>query len=258
MIRISIAYFYDIGSSLQPLSAVKAEMSLVEVWSTLFNAQNVLESLFSTEWFWPAVRASHAPGQKLLSAIKMITDRKDFVDGKIMPFEEYALSTSLKDFETVVKADLSIADAYFVSRKAGFDTGALISNAEVNFPRELGTKVPAAIPEIREAGRALAFELSTGAGFYLFRALEAVLRRYWDAVSNGAPHPDQRNIGVYLSEMRKAQFGSQVVLAVLTQIKDLHRNPISHPDATLSLDDAVTLFGISQSAIAAMLKEIEA
>jgi len=46
------------------------------------------------------------------------------------------------------------------------------------------------------------------------------------------------------------------LLASLQQIKDLHRNPLAHPEETLTLEEAVGLFGIVQSAINAMLKEI--
>ncbi len=50
--------------------------------------------------------------------------------------------------------------------------------------------------------------------------------------------------------------GSAKVLSCLQQIKDLHRNPLMHPEETLTLEEAISLFGICQSAISAMLKEI--
>jgi len=86
--------------------------------------------------------------------------------------------------------------------------------------------------------------------------LETVLRRYWDAVANGAPHPKEKNLGVYLRELENKDVGEKKVRAVLAQIKDLHRNPLFHPEDQLSIDDAVGLFGIVRSAVTAMLKEI--
>jgi hypothetical protein len=143
-----------------------------------------------------------------------------------------------------------------VSRKAGYDTAVLIGNAEQCFPSDLGSKVPLAIPDIREAGKCLAFELSTAAGLHVMRALETVLASYWSAVSGGKPQPRPRTIGSYLKQMDKLAIGNAKAKAALQQIKDLHRNPLMHPRESLSLDGAVQLFGIVQSAVGAMLKDI--
>jgi hypothetical protein len=56
--------------------------------------------------------------------------------------------------------------------------------------------------------------------------------------------------------MRHKSIGNAKVLAALQQIKDPHRNPLAHPEETLTLEEAVGLFGIVQSAVNAMLKEI--
>jgi hypothetical protein len=66
----------------------------------------------------------------------------------------------------------------------------------------------------------------------------------------------KKGLGVYLKKMRDTKVGAAKVLAILQQIKDLHRNPLAHPDETLTLEEAVGLFGIVQSAINAMLKDI--
>jgi hypothetical protein len=120
----------------------------------------------------------------------------------------------------------------------------------------LPVKVSNAVPDIREAGKCLAYELGTAAGFHALRAMEAVLRRYWEVVTEDKPHPGQRNIGVYIQKIEKSGVGDAKVIAVLKQIKDLHRNPLMHPEETLSLQDAIGIFGIVQSAMGAMLKEI--
>jgi hypothetical protein len=157
---------------------------------------------------------------------------------------------------TVIVAELAVADAYFVSRKAGYDTYTLISNAEAVFPADLPIKVPNAIPDIREAGKCLAYELGTAAGLHALRAMEAVLRKYWETITGGKPHPSQRNIGLYLQKMEKLGVGNSKVIAALKQIKDLHRNPLMHPEETLNLEDAIGIFGIVRSAMGGMLKEI--
>jgi hypothetical protein len=69
--------------------------------------------------------------------------------------------------ETIINAELGVADSYYVTRKAGYDTSVLISNAEVMFSKDLPQKVMLAIPDIRESGKCLAFELGTAAGFHV-------------------------------------------------------------------------------------------
>lgn len=255
MIRISIPFFYGLGASLRAIAAMKPGITLMDAWLDLYGAESELGNLLGSDWFFPAVRSASGPGHKLVAAIHVLTQQTDFAK-VLAPADLYPVTNALTEFETVCKDELANADAYFVTRKAGFDSSVLISNAEMNFSRDFPAKASGAIPDVREAGKCLAFEMSTAAGFHLMRAVEAVLRVYWDVVTENKPHPRQRNLGVYLKKMDNDDIGNAKVRACLRQIKDLHRNPLAHPEETLTLDEAVGLFGIAQSAINAMLKEI--
>lgn len=255
MIRISIAFFYGVGAAVRPLRDLKPTQKMdFDYWLAALGAQQELEAFLSTPWFLPAIKTSYAPGQRLVDALKVVTNKK--IDDEISAGDVWGVTSSLTDFETVLRAELSIVDAYFVTRKGGYDTFTLIANAETIFPADLTPKVPQAVQDVREAGRCLAYELSTASGFHVLRATESVIRRYWEVVSSGKPHPKPRNMGTYIHRMEKAKMGAPKVLAVLKQIKDLHRNPLAHPEETLNLQDAIGLFGIAHSAIGAMLKEI--
>jgi len=107
--------------------------------------------------------------------------------------------------------------------------------------------------DIREAGKSLAFELPTAAGFHLFRATESVLRKYYVHETGSTAPPKVRNIGVYLNALKIANKGDPKVRAALKQMTDLHRNPLIHPETILTLDEAIAIFGIARSAITAML-----
>ncbi|MSO69455.1 MAG: hypothetical protein EXQ98_04135 [Alphaproteobacteria bacterium] len=226
-----------------------------EAFGWLYGAEESLNNLFATTWFFPAINASFGPGQELLGAIKSVTTRSDF-DAEIGWPASFAIARALSVFEGAVKAELAVANAYFVTRKGGYDTLALVANAEMLFPTDLGQKIPTAILDLREAGKCLAFELPTAAGFHVLRATETVLRAYWGAVGNGKPHPRKKTMGDYLKRMQDEGGGNAKARAALQQIKDLHRNPLMHPEETLTLDEAIGLFGIVQSAISAMLKDI--
>ena len=151
MIRISIPFFYGFGAAMRQISGLQAGTAMVDAWPALSGAERELNNLFATDWFLPAVRNAWNPGQTLLRAISAITQQTDF-QKNLEYLEVYHVTAALIEFETVLRNELFIADVYFVTRKAGFDTSILISNAEVNFAKELPFKVSEAIPDIREAG----------------------------------------------------------------------------------------------------------
>ncbi len=255
MIRISLSFFYGLGSILRPLYAITPGTKLRDVWSWIYSAETELNSLLGAAWFTPAMRSAAHPGTRLSNALKGLTDRTDF-DSDLTLLDIQPITSALTEFETVLKNELYIADTYFVTQKSGYDSGILVSNAEQNFPIELGTKVPAAIVDLRDSGKCLAFELSTAAGFHVLRGTETVVRTYWKSISNGKPPPRLKTIGKYADEMEKSSYGNKKVVATLKQIAALHRNPLMHPDESLTLDEAITLFGICRSVIEGMLKDI--
>jgi hypothetical protein len=254
MIRISISYFYTMGSTLKPLSSLSAG-PLNVWWATLYAARASLEDFFGTDFFSPAIQNSYASGQRLLTALVSLTNQ-EFATYQITMPDAYSVTNALQEFETVLRNELNNADAYYVTRKAGYDTTILVANAEKIFPSDLPIKAGSAISDVREAGKCLGYEASTAAGFHIMRALESVVRQYWTAVANGTTPPRNKTLGGYLKELNDNNLGEAKVRAVLQQIKDLHRNPLAHPGDTLSLDEAIGLFGIVHSAIAAMLGAI--
>lgn len=256
VIRISLSFFFRLGALLRPLESLQAGASLAAVWGSVYQAQTDIETMFQTEWFAPALRSSGQAGVGLLAALKAITGRLDFENGTISPLEASNVTTALNQFQGVLQAEFAIADAYYVTRKGLYDTTALVDNAEKQFPTELGVKVPGAIPDIRAAGKCLAFELSTASAFHSFRAVEAVLRVYWDVVSAGAEHPNLQAIGEYLSQMDAKGIGDTSVKECLRQLTKLHRNPLIHPERSIELDEAIATFGMCQSCIVALLKGI--
>lgn len=107
--------------------------------------------------------------------------------------------------------------------------------------------------DVAEAGKCLCYEVGTACGFHLFRATEAVLRRYYTHVTGGSPPPKVRNMMVYVQAMRQKKCGEERILTVIEHMSKLHRNPVMHPEAVLSVDDAISIHGMARSAITAML-----
>ena len=151
-------------------------------------------------------------------------------------------------------AELDTFPAYFVTQKGDRDTPpTLLDQPWRMFPDDLLTKVPEAAYDVGEAGKALCFEVATACGYHVFRATEAVLRRYYSHVTGGKAHPKMRNIMVYVRAIRDAKCGDEKILSVIEHMSKLHRNPIAHPEVALSLDEAISTLGMARSVVTAML-----
>jgi hypothetical protein len=59
------------------------------------------------------------------------------------------------------------------------------------------------------------------------------------------------------ANLKKCPKSSPKVIGFLEHMKDNYRNPIAHPDQTLSADDAQILFGVCVGAISMMIAEIK-
>lgn len=258
MIRISLAYLYETGAAfgkLADLTSRGGDVKLISVWTAVSGIHSRLVALYGGGFYKDNLIVSRSQASDLFELCEKYVNRTDYET--VVDFMElYNLQEAVRQFETILKAELGVMDAYFVTKKGGYDTLKLVTDAAVLFPPTLGTRAPEALPDIAEAGKCLAFELGTAAGFHLLRACEAVLRHYWDRATGKKPRPTNRNIGAYLQKMTKLGVGDAKVLAVLTQIKDLHRNTLVHPEDSLTLEEAISLLGIVRSAISAMLTHL--
>lgn len=256
VIQISLPYIYDLSASLKPLNSLVAENPINSSIFVLLRAKDVLNGFLVGSIYSSAIKATRAPGIELLGLLNNVLDQQD-KEQEIGFLNVFYITQALEKFETVLTAELNVGNAYWVSKKRGYDTSDLILNAEVLFPSDLISKVPECLSDIRDTGKCIAFELPTAAGFHVMRATEVVLRRFWEAVvPNGEPRPTTNNIGDYLRELDRLNAGSAKTRSCLRQIKDLHRNELIHPEHVLTLDEALGLLGIAQSIIVAMLAEI--
>ncbi len=154
-------------------------------------------------------------------------------------------------FDQALALELGRAPIFYVTAKGIYDTRRLIQAAEAVY-EGYGHRLPqAAIDDTREAGRCLAFTLPTAAGFHISRATEAVIKEYMRSLGCSGPRDRQRNWGRYI-EALKAKKSNEKIIHHLEQLKDLHRNPISHPDATLTMTEALALWALCVSVIQAM------
>lgn len=173
---------------------------------------------------------------------------------EVSEWEMRNISTKLGELETALSLELQRHQTYIVSQVGGYSMPLLIAKAEVNILEDaLAIIGDQARKDFREAGRCLAFEVPTASGFHAMRATEHVLRQYYTLFMKKPA--DRIDWIVCTQELQKAGANAKVI-QVLDQIRDLHRNPLMHPQEFLSMKEAIGLFDIAKSAIASLAEEI--
>jgi len=255
MIRISLPYVFSLNEFLEPCGKLKPKDTLNDVVFELWNAQAAVEALLTGSVFSANLRSSRQLAVNLIEILKREADAKKDWEAELGGTAVY-IAQAYTQFKTALTAEIGTFPAYFVSQKGSFDTLTLLDEPWRLFPAGLWTKVPEARFDVIECGKALCYEMGTACGVHVFRAVECVLRRYYTEVTGGKAQPKVRNIAVYINAMRQAKCGDEKVLGVLDHLSKLHRNPLAHPDAALTLDEAISIVGMAHSAMTAMLRHL--
>ncbi|MDR3406032.1 MAG: hypothetical protein P4L99_26335 [Chthoniobacter sp.] len=250
MNKVNPYAFYQFGQIIQPLMQIAPGASVRDWTNSLSTAQEWVRMTSTATILGLRVCVNHA--QRLEAAIKAILDLGQ--DGMITPQHSSEIVGSIMDFQAVFQAEMNDSDTYIVPQRSIFSTHALIENGEKMFSPEVLAKMPElAINDVKQGTRCFAFELPTAAGFHFLRAVEEVIHLHYDVLAKGTPRPKRSAMGIYLDKLIELDAQPELV-AVLKQIKDLHRNPLNHPDAVLDMPGAQMVMGLMQSAIFSMMK----
>lgn len=263
MIRIDGAYLYEIGAKLRAINSLpKEDATKIKISHVVGPANHELQMFITSSVFTPHIKAVQGYTQQLQTILQdMSIDINDFdtFDHIVHGWKIGQLKEVFKKFDATLLAALQGSPLYLVFSKGGFDVSCLTDAGLSLFPEALNTKVPEAAEDAQAAAKCIAFEVFTAAGFHLHRANEAVLRRYFDDVAGPKNRPRSRNIGDYLKKMESLDVGDKRVIDVLRSLKDLHRNPLMHPeDRIADADEAISLYAAVRAAIGYMLDRIQA
>jgi hypothetical protein len=265
MQRVDGSYLYKMGSQIHSLGEFRYQGSssgppttMFEALLPLYLAEAAIDGLVNRSVF--RLKTSVNPGQALLEAVRALKTKIDQEPDKSKPLEftdVYPISSTLTAFETVLAAEFALLPLYVVMQQSAFDMTVLIESGARCFPIDVVFKVPEAVADLEQGTKCIAFALPTAAGFHLHRANESVLRKYWDSASKGAAQPGNRTMGEFIAEMEKTKVGDPKVRSALKDLKNLHRNPLIHPEHSLgSVDEAIALMNGIHSVMVHMLKEI--
>ena len=256
MQRINQHEFYRMGMLVHPLTEVKEGSNLIQIAWTLNAARNWIIWILSGRLVQLTV--SRTAAETLVDSITSLIPENTSDFSSIDPqriltwLEAYRIHSSLSEFETVFGAELPTLDTYIVSKKGIYSTADLIERAENAIDADARAALSSdAISDFKQAGKCLAFELPTAAGFHTMRSVEAVLRVYWRRVLTPSPTVKPPEMAKCINELR-SRGEDATLMEVLDHIRDLHRNTVMHPEAFLTMTEAQRLFDIAKSAISAM------
>ena len=263
MQRVNEFQFYELAIAIHHLVEADPSAKYSEIWLDWGGSAQKLNSIFRQR----ALEFCLEAATELYSAIGEVVPH-DFAEA-IKKFQDLTLPDqeigwesvapirqAAAKFETILAAELSNSDTYWVSPRGTHKTSMLMRSAHSLPPDSVNKYYPSTAADFDEAGRCWLFDLYTAAGFHLMRATETVLRDYYRRVTGKEVKNKFRHWGAYLDTLKKCPAASPKVIGFLEHIKDNYRNPITHPEQNLSADDAQVLFGVSVGAISMIVAEI--
>ncbi|MDP2239160.1 MAG: hypothetical protein Q8K18_03210 [Burkholderiales bacterium] len=260
MQRIDGAYLYKLGGAIRPLSNISESTSWGDAWLPIYIAAGELERFINDSVYSQSVRTSRTSANELLTVLKEFSvegGKDELKQIQLGAWPAYRLSNSLTSFEAVMSAEFGLMPLFLITPKKGYDLITLLYSGASLFPGDLAAKVPAAVLDIHSGTQCLAFEMWTSAAFHFHRATESVLRKYWESILPGRAHPGHKTIGEYLRALAKSRKGSPKLKAALRDLKDLDRNPVLHPEYSLSnIEEVDALMGTIRNAMVQMLMKI--
>lgn len=263
MLRVNEFQLYELATVIHPLAEVHHELKYSQVWFGWYQAKEALKNLFqqrSLEVCWAAANELYMALGKFVPESFDEAVQKFPADAATEPELGWGVNnikTCAVKFETIISAELSNSDTYWISPKGAYKTSMLLQYAHLSLPAQVLKEVPEVKPDFDEAGRCLLFDTATATGFHLLRATEAVIRRYYSVVTGTEPPVKFRNWGAYVRVLRGRPHVDQKVVNMIDQIREHYRNPVLHPADNLTSEDAQVLFGLCVSAITLIVGDMQ-
>jgi len=273
MQQLNAYRFYELGAKLHALFSMRTQGRVADMFAPLTEAQALLDGFIKGDPF--TLETSKSDANRLLSKISSVFNRY-FIDpttkqlknptgeDRIDPHELSLIHSLLEKFEHALAAELNRAPTYLASKRGIYSTYDLAENARDIFSKELQHVIPgAAQSEFNYAGRALVFGLGTAAAMNMLRAIEITLRPYYEMFAGPVSAKADRNYTLYLKKLTAlseeedhSPRPDKRVVQMLTQIKDHYRNPIIAAENSVSIDEALSLFGMSSAVITLMAAQL--
>lgn len=251
MQRINTAYFYKLAQQLSPLKSLVAGSKLYfENYMVINAAQEGLRYFLQNPVIPPMT--SYSSGKELLTSIEKIA-LEPYDENRLLQWHEpNELIEILGRFEISMQSDFGTRDTFIVSPKGAYSTTLLAEHGETLASEAARALVPAMEKDLHDAGRCMAFELSTAAAFHLFRAVEAMVSGYgtWVRGKQFTQSEKKKGLGGMANLLKEKSLDVDTrITTTIEQVSQLHRNPTMHPEMHISTTEINATLGIVVSVI---------
>jgi hypothetical protein len=262
MKQTDLQVFYQLGAALQGIKKISVGMGGYDAVMTLVFPEQWLEAFLSetrSEGDVIPLHDSRKAAEHLLKISKRITTpfyANPSAERIITRDEVGLLRSHLELFESEFARECKNLDLFAVTQKGLFSSRRLIEEAEKQFPENLLKVMPKqTVEDLKQAGRCLAFEVPTACAFHICRGTEALMLKYYEALTGSKWTLKKRDWGIYNDHLKKNGAPASITNR-LDEIRQ-DRNAYTHPNMNVSLEDAPIIFNLCISVIHFMAKEIE-
>lgn len=259
--RINAFRYFLLGPYIHKLAIVTPDTVIgPEVLRDLYDGMSALVYFRGNEdagHFRASIYIANAAIEIIERTINRVSD---FAKQGLSPTFGDTVSTDIQDamhrFQSSLERDLSDLPLFCVEEKSNYSIDRLIKGASKHLPPAVTTKItPRIAEEIDESGKCLAFSCPTASGFHILRAAELLVKELIARKGLPMPAPNRCNWGEYIQILKNGGVAKEVT-DLLQIVKDNYRNPIMHPEDTLDIVEATSLFGICQSGIEVLCRHI--
>jgi hypothetical protein len=260
--QTNLNIFYQLGSNLAYLTHIAHPgQELGEFFSYSIIPRLWFSSFIGeTAGLNDELKDSRGSAQSLLDKIDVLSsDARNDWKRPITQGECSSLAFHKEMLEKNFEREHRNIDAFTVLPKGIYCTRLLIEKPGNKFPEDVRSVFSdIVLYDLSQAGRCLAFETPTAVAFHVFRATEAVMKDYYEALSRQKWTDTRHEWGRYVGEIEKLPNANKDVVMRLKEIGRFERNPTIHEDVMdviVSLHKAPILFELCTGVIYTMAVE---
>lgn len=243
MKKTTLRTYIHFGQRLRSLQEVTKDSNLEHV----LDCSEVLEKLCADIGF----RVSERVIEKKRNKFSRMKNDESGVLGE--NFKEIA-----KDMEVVHQCiDAEVEEKYvFVTTDKSFHVEYLLNNFDRIFSNTVFERLPeVAKHDLQEAGKCIAFEVSTAAAFHILRGTECVLRHFYEGRKR-KNRISGRMWGPIIQDLRNLRSPpDKALLDHLDNIRLTFRNPTQHPEKIYDLSETQNLLHVCVDVIERMVSD---
>jgi hypothetical protein len=251
--NLDVGFFYELGRC---IGVLKATSEIAPGSKAHIGAIERVDSALDDAAKSPALPLVRDAATELLDTLRdQFGWRLPWEEPTVPSAEEIErLRNQISTFGIVFPLELKKLHTYRLTPAGLMDPAALIERPEAAFEEHWGHLSDVAQSDWKSACRCLAFDLPTASRFHVLRCVEAVALGYIDKLN--LPRPSNRSLGAYL-DLLKQNGASPEKIEAAQKIRVLYRNPLMHPEDTLTLRDAEGLLNLCVSMILLLLDDMQ-